>query len=342
VVKQKWLFILVGMSMAAAGLGVFNYFTRFNRARNQLAPRPELIVVGSSSFIGPYGPGPELKTRFEKICLCDVRLVDGGGVELLLNKLSMANEVFDVVVGLDQIHLKRFANSVKWRALKVPDRNWLPVVKENYYRNFLPYDWSPMTFIFKKNSGLPAKGKIANFLDQLRSKSLMLQDPRLSTPGLQFVLWNWLLPDSFLRLSAKVKMLAPDWSAAYGLFRKGQALATFTYQTSIVYHWVEEKDESFQVAEFDEGHVAQIEFAAVPDLCRSCGLAERFVEFMTEGDSQRIIMSKNFMLPVVEEIKDNTEFLRLPALKLLTVENLDGFVDQQDDIIKQWRQTLSP
>ena len=144
------IFSVVFLCVLASGYGVYKYFDTYNRARNPDAPRPEVIVFASSSFIGPYGPGPQLEAEFEKICLCDVILKDPGGTELLFQKLQLAGAVVDVVVGLDQLSLKRAAQIVNWRPLKPTNRPWGQIFLENKYATFLPYDWSPMTFIFKK------------------------------------------------------------------------------------------------------------------------------------------------------------------------------------------------
>jgi thiamine transport system substrate-binding protein len=329
---------------AAAGFGVYQFFDKFNRARNSEAPRIELIIYGSSSFVGPYGPGPDLAEAFKKICLCDIRLEDAGGSQLLQQKLKMPSTVVDAVVGLDQIQLKELARNLKWRGLKVPQRNWSPVFAQNHYGRFLPYDWSPLTFIFRK-ADVPEdhRTSAARFFKALGANSVLVQDPDLSTPGLQLVFWNELRPGLLQGLDrAQHRTWAPDWSAAYGLFKRGKAKATFTYLTSLVYHWDEEKDFSYDVAQFSEGHPVQIEFAGVPDNCRSCALGERFVEFLTEPANQTIIMKKNFMLPVIEGLVDGTSFSKLPKLVPIFdgAQKLDQFIDSKIEKVKAWKDRI--
>lgn len=334
---KKFVFILVFLTVMASGYGVFIYFKKFNRASNPNEIRPELIIFTSSSFMGPYGPGQELAKRFESICLCDIKLVDAGGHQLMMQKLQLPSAVVDVVVGLDQIHLKQAASEIQWRSLRPLERNWDPIYKNNHYKYFSPYDWSPMTFIYRpkdiKNSSTDLKG----FFNGLPDKSIVLPDPDLSTPGLQLVFWNFLNSEGFNHLSKKVQSFAPDWSAAYGLFKRGRSKVAFTYLTSLVYHWDEEKDFSYDVANFSGGHPVQIEYAAVPNICRSCGLAERFVEFLSETESQKLIMNKNFMLPVVAGLTEGTSFSKLPKLKVLSADQLDAFVDEKNSLVKKFK-----
>jgi thiamine transport system substrate-binding protein len=338
---KKTILFLTILVVGAAGFGVYTIFRQFHPASNKMAHRPDVIVYASSSFIGPYGPGPWLETEFEKTCHCDIKLIDAGGTEILLQKLLMPNAVVDVVIGLDQVTLKRAALQTKWRRLKAPAREWSVLFKKNYYSTFLPYDWSPMTFIYKEGKGVRPASKLSAFIKALPERSVILQDPNLSSPGLQFVRWRQALPDAFANLKSKVQRFTPDWSAAYGLFQKGQALVTFTYLTSLVYHWDEEKDFSYRVGQFDEGHVTTIEYAGVPEICISCGLGESFVEFLTAPESQKTIMAKNFMLPVIENVTEGTSFAKLPQLHLLPNDNLDAFVDQQQSIVSEFRQSLS-
>jgi thiamine transport system substrate-binding protein len=181
---------------------------------------------------------------------------------------------------------------------------------------------------------------MAEFVASLPAKSVALQDPDLSTPGLQFVYWMQLGQFDLDLLRPKIKSLAGDWSSSYGLFKKGQAATTFTYLTSLVYHWDIEKDFSYDVANFTDGHVAQIEYAAVPDICRSCGLGERFVEFLHEDRSQIELMNKNFMFPMVLGHTVGTSFEKLPKLKILPNQNMDQFVDDQKRIVGSFRNRL--
>jgi thiamine transport system substrate-binding protein len=332
---KKLVFLLTFLAISVSGYGVYHYFEKFHRGRNPAAPRPELIIYTHSSFMSAYGPGPELAREFEKICLCNVRYVDAGGSQLLLEKLRLPQTVADVVLGLDQLSLKAAAQQIKWRDLKPQERNWHEVFAKNHYKFFLPYDWSPMTFLFRKGE-VQNSSDLKQFLASLPEKSLSLQDPELSTPGKQLMFWSLSVPEAFSDMKSKVHSFAPDWSAAYGLFKKNQSKAVFTYLTSLVYHLDEEKDDSYEVAVFDQGHPVQIEYAAVPDTCRSCALAERFVEFLTEESSQKTLMNKNFMLPIVKGVEQGTSFAKLPELKLLPPDQLDTFVDQQEDLLKAW------
>ena len=61
----------------------------------------------------------------------------------------------------------------------------------------------------------------------------------------------------------------------------------------------------------------QIEFAGVPETCQNCEAGFRFIEFMNSDEAQKIIMTKNYMLPVSSVAKETTEFDTLKIYKLI-------------------------
>jgi thiamine transport system substrate-binding protein len=143
--------------------------------------------------------------------------------------------------------------------------------------------------------------------------------------------------DLIQQLKPKVHSYSPDWSAAYGLFRRGLAPYTFSYLTSLVYHWQEENDFTYEAVAITEGHPVQIEYAGVPDTCLSCGIGQSFVGFLTEPAIQKIIMEKNFMLPVVRGIAEKAPYFQdLPHLKLLPPDGMEQFVDGKATLLQDW------
>lgn len=156
-------------------------------------------------------------------------------------------------------------------------------------------------------------------------KSLSLIDPRTSTPGYQFLEWVVSLYGTekaltfFKEIDRSIFTVSSGWSAAYGIFTKKQAKLVFSYQTSAVYHWQEDKDLSYQPAILSEAHPYQVEFAAVPEKCRSCEAGVEFVKFLLSKSAQTKIMKTNFMFPVIDGVVEGTEFEKLPKLKLQTL-----------------------
>lgn len=340
--KNLFLSIFAFLALAAAG-SVTYVFLKYNRASNPLSDqRPKLVIYSYSSFVDSFGPGPEIVERFKKICLCDIEVVDVGSGGLLLERLRLTpDRQVDVILGLDQLNLKSALQNFKWKNIRLPPKNWQEQVKPSVYSMFIPFDWSPMTFLSR---GKIAEGSdVRTFFATQPPKSIALQAADLSSPGLQFMYWMWSLSQTQKEplekiasvLKPKIHSFSPDWSGSYSFFQSGAANTVFTYLTSLIYH--REKKEDFNYAVFAEGHTAQIEYVAIPDQCMSCGIAESFANFLTEPEIQKLIMTKNYMLPSIAGVTAGTEFEKLPQLKILPIERMDAFVDEQKSILTEWK-----
>lgn len=345
--ERKLIFGFLIVCGILAGIGVVLSFTRYNRAFNKDGLKPKFVVYTYSSFRDPLGPGPEIFEKFKGFCLCDIEVVDAGSGRVLLEKLVLnAEKQVDVVIGLDQLTLKNAIRRIKWRTVKAPFMKWDSRIRSSIYAPFLPYDWSPMTFVYREGE-LSADGDLKEWIRHLPAKAVALQDPALSTPGLQFVYWVYsLLPEAsdfavfFRNMKPKIHSVSPEWTDSYSVFQSGHARGVFTYLTSLVYHWEHQKDRRYKVVKFEQGHPMQVEYMGVPQNCMSCGIAEDFVRFMLSPENQKIIMQKNFMLPVIEGVSDGTPFAELPQLKLLEKNNLDDFADSEKEILSRWEKAV--
>ncbi|MCB0422411.1 MAG: thiamine ABC transporter substrate-binding protein, partial [Bdellovibrionales bacterium] len=193
--------------------------------------------------MGIYGPGPKLKENFEKICDCTVEFVNAGDSALLLQKIKILEKTkIDFVIGFDQLSLKEAEGEISWQPLLLDHPNWAPEIPKVESEFFAPYDWSPLTFIYRKQEVSPQ----SSFFDFLKkselTKGISLQDPRLSTPGQQFLLWAEYLKrgsaeEFWSLMKPLVHSYSSSWSNSYGLFQRKKAKVTFSYLTSPIYHW---------------------------------------------------------------------------------------------------------
>lgn len=292
----------------------------------------KIHVYASSSFVAKWGPGPALKELFEKQNIFKVEFVEISDMSAAIQKISFENEssLADVVLGMDQFDLVRVANKIHWRdidratttALVGPVR---PVAAEPAY---VPYDWAPLTFVARKE--IPVT--LTSLADALRPEfkgKIALQDPRTSSPGLQFLAWIFETkpPDEALRYLKSVMKQAhsfsPSWSGSYGLFTNHQADLVFSYVTSPVYHRIEDGDLNYFSVETAEPLPVQVEFAGIPATCKNCEAAEMFVNFLLTPEAQKILMTKNYMLPVVDHAKEGTAFDAIKIYKTLPVRLYD-------------------
>lgn len=286
----------------------------------------KLRVLAYSTFVGSSGPGNDIIANFKKDCACTVEMVSGGDAGLLLERLKIAEAgiPFDVVIGLDQLMLQEAEEKFKWKSNFFGVTGRPEALAEFTNPHFVPFDWSPMTFIYKRGDFETPK-KFADLLKPEFKKQFALQDPRSSSPGLQFFHWVKALmgantAEFLTQFRPNVNSISPSWAFSYGLFKKEQTHFVFSYLTSLAFHWGIENNRDYQILKFDEGHPVQVEFMAIPETCRECDLAEKFVTHILTPESQKIIMEKNFMLPVIQGLEEGTIFSSLPRLKTIRTE----------------------
>lgn len=305
---------------------------------------PTLRVFGYASFTGRWGPGPLLKEEFEKSCKCKVEFIEGSDSGILLQRLKIEGESLgaDVVVGLDQFDLSKAIGEQHWRKLNLGNLDVYDSVKPALSNSFfVPYDWGALTFATRRGEVSRLPSTIDDLLAPDLAKKIALQDPRTSSPGMQFVYWVIKSKGEeegfkFLhKLSSQIHSYSPTWSTSYGLFTSKQAKLVYTYVTSPLFHEMEEKRKDYLTVTFNEPLPVQFEFAGVPEFCRHCDLAERFVNLMLSKEGQKIIMEKNYMLPVMKGVAENTMFESLLNVKVMPeLEILSA--SEVDRILKRW------
>lgn len=320
------------VALAASALAV-HLFTR-PRVHEASNDRETLKVLAYSSFVNSWGPGPEIAKRFEEKTSVRVELRDAEDAGLLLKKLELFPS--DVVVGFDQLSLPEAAKA----------RPWKPIPLENVRfakETFVPFDWGPLAIIYRDNEIQPPSS-LDDLLDPRFNSTLAIQDPRTSSPGLQFLFW--VLDQKgvdagfefLMQMKSAVHTLGGSWSTTYGVFQDGQAKLALSYLTSPIYHWTQEKDRRYRAAVFAEGHPVQVEYAAVPESCAQCDHAIAFARFLLEPEIQRILMTKNFMLPIVDEVRNDTEFAEIPAVKVLEMKSLESLLQERTALLERWRE----
>lgn len=289
--------------------------------------KPVLDVYTYSSFTSEWGPGPELEKRFEARCGCDLvwTSVDDGVAMLARLKLEGDHSKADVILGLDTnlTAEAKAAGFVAPHGIELPALD-LPVAYQD--PDFVPYDWGYFAFVHDRTR-LPEPPKsLAELAEADLDLTLVLQDPRTSTPGLGLLLWVKAVYGEgaqayWEKLAPRILTVTKGWSEAYDLFLKGEASMVLSYTTSPAYHMVEEGKDDIQAARFAEGHYLQIEVAARTARAKEPELAGQFLEFLVSPEAQAILPTTNWMYPASSEgveLPDAFDRLIRPEHALLT------------------------
>lgn len=309
---------------------VFARFVSFSKSiPDDYKIEKKMRILTYGSFVDKNSAGSYLLEYFKRECFCKVEVVSVVDSGLLLERLRMSTgeNAFDLVIGLDQILLEK-AKDLQWRQLNA---DWAVVDDElkpfltNYW---IPFDWSPLTFVYRKGDGTPAT-HLLDLLAVTDSNKISLADPRTSALGQQFLLWLLSTTGDLQNFERIVKQLnkdkfeiTPSWTVSYNSFRQKQTQFVLTYLTSLVFHWDTEKDRNYDALIFAKGHPVQVEYVGIPENAQHVELAEKMIRLMLSDEGQKVIMIKNYMLPVRKAIRAGSVYEQLPEVKHLDVNTM--------------------
>jgi thiamine transport system substrate-binding protein len=263
-----------------------------------------LTVYTYDSFTAEWGPGPRLKELFAAKCGCEVTFVGLEDAVAILSRIRFEGEATraDVALGLDTSLIAEAnetglfaAHGLDLAGLDVPGGFADPV--------FVPYDYGYFAFVYDETRLAAPPASFSDLVERSPDVSLIIQDPRTSSPGLGLMLWVRRLygeraPDIWEKLASRIVTVTQGWSEAYGLFQKGESDMVLSYTTSPAYHITAENETRYRAAAFAEGHYQQIEVAGVLAASQNPDLARRFVEFLVSPEAQAVIPATQWMYPV--------------------------------------------
>ena len=326
--NQKNIIIFTALIVLIAGWIIF--FQKKNNLQ-------KLKIMVYSSFLSPYGPANEIQKKFEETCRCQLKWIKVEDSTLMIQRLKLRSDGLgvDVVLGLDQLTFN--TSNKKWKKIDISSTHFIPKAQKWIHTFAVPISWAPLTFISRNPENLPKT--VQSLLKPHLKKNISLPHPRSSTIGFQFYFWIFsLFKDTkpFLHSFKKqVYTVSHSWSSSYGLFQKKFSSLTFSYQTSMIYHLVEEKTPHFS-ARFSEGHPYQVELAVIPETCVQCDLAQDFLKFLFKKNIQKILMTKNYMFPVIQGVVQGTPFETLENLPLISYKKINSFLSKKDEHLKDW------
>lgn len=271
-------------------------------ATQAMAQTPVLTVYTYDSFVSDWGPGPAVEAAFEAECGCDLRFVAAGDGAALLARLELegATTDADVVLGLDTNLTGRAAATGLFAPHGLTPALDLPIGWDDPL--FLPFDWGHFAFVYDSTKLADPPGSFAALAAS--DISILIQDPRSSTPGLGLLMWVKAAEGAnaaamWAALADNIVTVTPGWSEAYGMFLEGEADMVLSYTSSPAYHRIAEGDDTKAYAAFAEGHYLQVEVAGKLAATDAPELADAFLAFMLSDGFQAVIPETNWMFPAV-------------------------------------------
>lgn len=313
-----------------------------------LASDRTLVVYTYDSFTSDWGPGPQVKEAFEKKCDCTLELVGLEDGVSLLNRLKLegSNSRADVVLGIDTNLTAEARATGLFESPRLKFLNSsLPDVWQD--KLFLPYDYGYFAFVYNKDKVSRVPSSLQELVDDENGPSILIQDPRTSTPGLGLLLWMRAVygddaAKAWAKLAPRIVTVSKGWSEAYGLFLEGEADMVLSYTTSPAYHLIAESDDRFAAAGFSEGHYQQVEVAGLLKSSDNQELARRFLSFMMSEDFQSIIPTTNWMYPAAlakDKLPEGFADLHQPETVLLFDDQT--VADNRKTWVNEWLNALA-
>jgi thiamine transport system substrate-binding protein len=291
-----------------------------------------LTVYTYDSFIAEWGAAPKIAEAFKAktgISLTFVAKGDGGALlaALIAEKRSRA---CDVVIGIDnQVMPKALAASILG-AYKPAGLDAIPQeLRIDSTNRLQPFDYGHFAFIWDSQSTKTPPTSLADLTKPLYARSIILMDPRTSTPGLGLISWikavygdDW---EGYWReLRKSTLTMTPGWDAGYGLFTSGEAPLVLSYATSPAYHKETENSDRYRALLFPEGHPVQIEFAGIIADTKHRKNAERFMDFLLSEECQAILPATQWMYPALRGTPLPASFAAAPKPEKTLVLSLSG------------------
>ena len=312
-------------------------------ATGAAADTPVLHILTYDSFVTEWGPGPQVEAAFEAVCGCDLVFHGAGDGASLLARLQLegAGSDMDVVLGLDTNLTAHAHQTSLFAPHGIDSALSLPIDWAD--ETFLPFDWGYFAFVALRDTPAPASLMALAESDI----SVVIQDPRSSTPGLGLLLWveaalGAEAPTFWEALSDNIVTVTPGWSEAYGLFLDGEADAVLSYTTSPAYHLIAEGDDSKTAWIFEDGHYVQVEVAGILSGSDQPDLAREFMEFMASEAFQSVIPTTNWMYPAVTPEGGLPEgFAELPRPDRALLLDPEVAARLKSEALVTWRDALS-
>ncbi len=295
--------------------------TQLNAAQaSKDTAKARLVVYTYDAFAADWGPGPKIETAFENVCACDLVFVSADSSIGALRKVQLegAQTKADIVLGLDN----NIAEEARRTGLFAPheaDLSGLDLPIPWQDPLFAPFDYGYFSFVYDERKLSQPPKSFRELVATSDPLTIIIQDPRASTPGLGLLLWIQAAyaddaGEIWAALAPRILNVTKSWSESYGQFLKGEADMVLSYTTSPAYHMIVDKENRYKSAPFSEGHYLQLELAGILKTSKHPDLARRFMRFMYTDAFQDAIPTGNWMYPVVKTKQGLPDaFARLPA-----------------------------
>ncbi|MBS1958699.1 MAG: thiamine ABC transporter substrate-binding protein [Bdellovibrionales bacterium] len=300
-------------------------------------PRKTVTILTYSTLGSKGGFLKKVQEEFQTQSGCTLNIETTLGAAQVLSYLEEPKQqaYVDVVMGIDEILFGR-AKDYFYPASPVTVK-YQPLIAPHAQAGFYPTDHAALSMIYKKSELKAPPRKLTDLLKPEFKKKFIVQDPRVSSPGM----WFFLFTDQIVKTQDLAKQwlaVSPSWDASYKMFIAGEAPMVWSYLTSLAYHASKGEGDKYGYVDFQEGLPLQIEGLAVvkksvnPYDAKPC--VKQWVEFVLKPENQTKLSDAQWMMPAVEGAAVPKFLSMVPTPKKAAV--LDISIDKVDDIVSHF------
>lgn len=278
---------------------------------------------------------------FEKRNNCTIKIVrfaDAGNI-LARIKLEKNKPSADCVLGLTQplvILAKKNDLLSQYRSKNLARVSRPELIFDAEYA--APFDYGALAFVYQPEKLTSTPVSFADF--SALKKSIILEDPRASSTGQDFLLWtvavygkDW--KNFWKGFKPAVLTVAPGWGEAFAKFEAGEAPVMLSYATDGAYAWHNYKSTKYRACIPSEGAFVQVEAACVLKGARNRELAERFADFMLDEEVQKEIPLNQWMFPAAKTALPESFKYAIYPKKVISLPERE-IADNLEKWIKEW------
>jgi len=324
------------------GISVFSFSRRDHRSA--VSTGGNLTIYAYDSFVSEWGPGPAVFSAFEEKYGIKISAISAGDAGQVMQKaiIEKDNPRADLLIGIDNNLLAKAVNEKILEPYKSKNLNRIP--KELLFdptNRLTPFDYGYFSIIYDSEKISNPPLSLNDLLKPEYKDSIILMDPRTSSPGLGFLLWTIAeygdgFTEYWQKLMPSVLTITDGWDSGYGLFTEGEAPMVLSYTTSPAYHAEYEDNYRYRTAIFSSGHYMQIEGIGIVKNSKNRKNAELFIDFILEDTIQNIIPLTNWMYPVNTHLELPDSFMYAPKPKATLIIDSKKINRQLVGWIEEW------
>lgn len=315
-----------------------------NEKQDKVESDNTLIIYTYDSFASEWGPATKAIPPFEEKYGITVDIISCGDSGQVLSRaiLEKNNPKADIILGIDNNLFTKAMHENILEPYKPQNIDKIPsqLIFDNTY-HVIPFDYGYFAINYDSSK---IKNPPQNLTDLTKEKyrdSIILMDPRTSSPGLGFLLWTISVfgddfTDYWKSLKPSILTITDSWDSAYGLYTTGEAPMVLSYTTSPAYHIEYEGTERYKAAIFKTGNYIQIETMGILKGAKNKDNAKKFIEYMLTTDFQKELPLTNFMLPASKSTSLPASFKSMPKIKKMLLINPETIDENIETWIDKW------